>query len=100
MFSFSAIIKPAAVFFLFLSAVSAHAQDKQLAQENYIQAYLNKDGVLDNDEFAKFIDLNAADNLGRANLVSSGGLYALAFERIDANGDGSVTPKELRDSSQ
>lgn len=97
---FSAAIKPATVVLLLLSPVSAQAQDNQLGQENYIQADVNKDGMLDYTEFVTFIDLNAADNLGRAKLVSSRGLHARAFERIDTNGDGSVTPEELRASSQ
>ena len=67
---FSATIKPATLLLLLLSPVPALAQDSQLAQENYIQADVNNDGVLGYTEFVTFIDLNAADDLGRAKLLA------------------------------
>lgn len=97
---FSATIKRATFLLMLLSPLPVLAQDSQLGQENYIQADVNKDGVLGYTEFVTFIDLNAADDLGRAKLVSSRGLHAQAFERIDTNGDGSVTPEELQAISQ
>ncbi len=74
----------------------AAAQNNELAAENYRQADADRDGVLVYAEFASFIDLNAADNIGNAARVSSRGLHARAFERIDANADGVVTPQELK----
>lgn len=72
------------------------AQDNQLAVENYQQADANGDGVLVYAEFATLIDLNAADDIGNAAMVSSRGWHARAFQRIDANGDGIVSPQELQ----
>ena len=97
---FTAIIKPATFILLLLNPVSVLAQDNQLGQENYIQADVNKDGVLDYEEFVTFIDLNADDDIGRAKMISSGGLYERGFKRVDANGDGHVTPEELQAISQ
>ena len=77
-------------------ALPAAAQESDLAAENYRQADANGDGVLAYAEFAAFIDLNAADGLGNAARVSSRGMYARAFERLDANSDGIVTPQELQ----
>lgn len=97
---FPAIIKPATFILLLQHPVSVLAQDNQLGQENYIQADVNKDGVLDYAEFVTFIDLNAADNIGRAKMISSGGFHERGFKRVDRNGDGYVTPNELQAISQ
>lgn len=77
-------------------ALPAAAQDAELGAENYRQADANSDGVLAYAEFATFIDLNAADGLGNAARVSSRGMHARAFARVDANGDGMVSPQELQ----
>ncbi|MEM6565518.1 MAG: hypothetical protein AAF665_13780 [Pseudomonadota bacterium] len=77
-------------------ASGAAAQDTELAVENYRQADANGDGVLVYAEFATLIDLNAADGVGNAAMVSSRGLHARAFKRIDSNGDGIVSPQELQ----
>ena len=74
----------------------AAAQDAELGAENYRHADANGDGVLVYAEFASFIDLNAADGLGNAARVSSRGMHARAFKRIDTNADGIVTPQELQ----
>ena len=95
-----ATIKRAAVALCLLNPISALTQDNQLGRENYIEADVNKDGVLTYAEFVTFIDLNAADNLGRAKLVSSRGLHERAFRRVDTNRDGLVTPQELQASSR
>ena len=80
----------------FTLALPAAAQDAELAAENYRQADANGDGVLVYAEFATFIDLNAEDGLGNAARVSSRGMHARAFARVDANGDGMVSPQELQ----
>lgn len=97
---FFATFKWAALALLVLSPTSALAQDNQVGRENYIRADENKDGVLIYAEFVNFIDLNAADDLGRAKLISSRGLHERAFRRIDTNNDGLVTPQELQANSQ
>ena len=86
----------AAVSLAALSPMTATAQSSELATENYIQADSNGDGKLVYAEFATFIDLNAADGLGNAAKVSARGMHARAFKRVDANGDGIVTPEELQ----
>ena len=77
-------------------ALPASAQDAELGAKNYRQADANGDGVLVYAEFATFIDLNAADGLGNAARISSRGMHARAFARVDANGDGMVSPQELQ----
>ena len=77
-------------------AMPLAASENDLGAENYLEADVNGDGVLAYAEFATFIDLNAEDDLGNAKLVSSRGMHSKAFERIDANGDGIVTPEELQ----
>ena len=76
------------------------AQSPDLPAQNYRQADANNDGVLVQAEFATFIDLNAADSLGNAARVRSRGMHAQAFRRVDGNGDGRVSPDELRAMSQ
>lgn len=97
---FFATIKRAALALFLLNPISALAQDNQLGRENYIEADVNNDGILTYTEFVTFIDLSAADDLGRAKLVSSRGLHERAFRRVDTNRDGLVTPQELQASSQ
>ena len=80
----------------FTMTLPAAAQDAERGAENYREADANGDGVLVYAEFATFIDLNAADGLGNAAKVSSRGMHARAFARIDANGDGVVSPQELQ----
>lgn len=89
------ISQVAAIGLVVLSPLVVVADGASLGQENFRQADANKDGQLVYAEFATFIDLNAADGLGNAARVSSRGLHARAFERVDANGDGIVTPEEL-----
>ncbi|WP_108811823.1 hypothetical protein [Sphingorhabdus sp. Alg231-15] len=71
------------------------AADSKAAQENFSQADGDKDGQLTKSEFRKFIDANAADDIGRASMIKRFGTYDTAFGRVDANKDGLVTPKEL-----
>ena len=74
----------------------AAAQDTELAGENFQQADVDGDGALEYSEFVTFIDLNAADGLGNAARVSSRNLHARAFDRLNTNGDGMITPEELQ----
>lgn len=79
------------------SPMATGAQNVDAATKNFLGADANDDGLLVYAEFATFIDLNAADGIGNAARVSSLGLYARAFKRVDANDDGKITPQELRD---
>lgn len=84
-----------------LPAAGAYAQGpseaaRQLMAENLSQADANSDGALNQSEFVMLIDLNAADNLGRAALIARTGNQARAFAHIDANGDGLLTGAELQ----
>jgi len=86
---------------LVLPLSGAHAQspseaDRQLMIENLMEADANSDGVLTRSEFEVLIDLNAADNLGRAEMIARSGRYSMAFGRIDANGDGVLMQSELQ----
>lgn len=88
-----------------LPLTGAHAQgpseaERQLLIENLIEADVNSDGVLTRREFEALINLNAADNLGRAAMIVRTGRYDRAFVRIDANGDGIVTQSEMQTLAQ
>ncbi|MEM7026060.1 MAG: hypothetical protein AAF637_26305 [Pseudomonadota bacterium] len=91
-----AITLVAAIGLLCALPLTAVADTARLAQENFHEADADRDGKLVYAEFATFIDLNAADGLGNAARVSSRGLHARAFARVDANGDGNVSPEELQ----
>lgn len=69
--------------------------DRAAARANFQQSDTSKDGKLNKAEFRKFIDANAADDIGRASMVKRFGAYDRAFSRVDANKDGTITPKEL-----
>ncbi|MEL6978241.1 MAG: hypothetical protein AAGM38_06135 [Pseudomonadota bacterium] len=69
---------------------------KERAAENFLQADANADGALNRSEFETLIDLNADDDIGRANMVRRFGRYDMAFSRVDANQDGFATPEEMR----
>lgn len=92
-----------AMVFGLVFAVSGPAfsqSDADLASENFFEADVDASGSLDFSEFATFIDLNADDELGRASTVRRFGRYGMAFDRADADGDGSVTPEELSSLAQ
>ncbi|WP_020558547.1 hypothetical protein [Thiofilum flexile] len=71
------------------------ASDNSAAVQNFQQADVNGDKALNQKEFRTFIDLNAEDNIGRANMVKSRKLYSMAFGRLDKNKDGKLTANEL-----
>lgn len=71
------------------------AADQKAAQQNFKQSDANGDGKLTKAEFRKFIDANAADDIGKASMVKRFGAYDTAFDRVDKNKDGVVTGAEL-----
>ncbi|MEL6465721.1 MAG: EF-hand domain-containing protein [Pseudomonadota bacterium] len=70
--------------------------DRQLLLENVTEADRNDDGAISRSEFEVLIDLNAADNLGRAQRVKRSGRYDMVFNRLDANDDGFLTRQEMQ----
>ncbi|MEM7057145.1 MAG: hypothetical protein AAF557_06125 [Pseudomonadota bacterium] len=87
----------AIIFVTFTASVPASAAGSQQEKvaENFLQADSNADGALTLAEFTALIDLNAADGIGRANMVKRMGRQSMAFGRIDANSDGLITTEEL-----
>lgn len=83
-----------AVFVTFAAAASAQS-DREQATANFQEADANSDGALTFDEFTRFVDLNAEDNLGRARMIQRAGRYKMAFGRLDANQDGLATAEEM-----
>ena len=86
-------LKPLVLALAFATAAGAQTE---FAHPTYARADADGDGVLRYAEFVTFVDLNAAAGLGRAPQISGRGLHARAFDRIDANGDGAVTPAEFQ----
>ncbi|WP_197277995.1 EF-hand domain-containing protein [Rhizobium sp. AAP116] len=82
-----------------LSGVQAQTisdADRQKLAENYVQADADGDKALTRSEFHSLLSLNAQDNLGRAGQIVKFGRQDMAFNRIDADGDGMVTQQELQ----
>ncbi|MGB0694196.1 MAG: hypothetical protein ACPGOY_01010 [Rhodospirillaceae bacterium] len=84
------------VFGAWMVPTAASANSAEAARENFQQADANNDLKLNADEFKNFIDFNADDSIGNADRVRSFNMYERAFGRIDGNGDGFVTPDEMR----
>lgn len=59
------------------------------------QADANGDGGLSRDEFRDFMQGMAGLGHRSARLVSTFGVYGIAFRRIDTDGDGWASPAEL-----
>lgn len=73
----------------------AAQENRDAAAANFAEADANADGALTIDEFTRFIDLNAEDQLGNARRIQRTGRYATAFGRLDANEDGLVSRSEI-----
>ncbi|MEL6236211.1 MAG: hypothetical protein AAFR46_17585 [Pseudomonadota bacterium] len=93
---------PLALALSLLAAGGAWANDtnRALAAENFREADANADRMLTLPEFTRLIDLNAADNLGRAGLIKRSNRYSMAFGRIDANANGLIEMEELQAFAQ
>lgn len=76
------------------TSVHANPQRAQL-QANFQAADVDKNEQLNVAEFKTFINLNADHKLGRAASIRRFGMYTKAFKEIDADGDGSVTKREI-----
>ena len=76
-------------------SVAAAQQNREAAAANFAEADANGDGALTIDEFTRFIDLNAADQLGNARRIQRAGMYNTAFGRLDVNKDGLVSRQEI-----
>lgn len=88
---------------LLLSIAQAQSMsdaDKQKMAENVAQADANGDAALSRGEFDMLLQLNAQDNLGRAAQIVRLGRQAMAFNRIDADGNGLVTRQEIQALAQ
>jgi hypothetical protein len=70
------------------------------AQANFHASDVDKNERLDLAEFTAFISLNADHNLGQASRIRRFGMYAKAFKKTDANGDGVVTKEEIAAQAQ
>jgi Ca2+-binding EF-hand superfamily protein len=66
-----------------------------LAADPFSLADANGDGALDAGEFKAFIDAAAAAGRSKAAKVKAHNMYKMAFSRIDKNGDGQITKKEV-----
>ena len=64
----------------------------------WVTADANEDGALTPPEFPAFVDAMAASGQSTAQTVRFFGAYEIAFSVADKNGDGRVTPNELRDA--
>ena len=78
------------------NAQQASGADKQKVAENFKKADANGDGMLTRGEFETLIRLNAQANIGQAAQVVRFGRYDMAFNRVDADRNGLVTPQELQ----
>lgn len=74
--------------------------DKQKMAENVAEADADGDAALSRGEFDMLLQLNAQDNLGRAAQIVRLGRQAMAFNRIDADGNGLVTRQEIQALAQ
>jgi hypothetical protein len=85
---------------LLLSAADSSNLKLAQAQVNFHAADVDKNQQLNLDEFKTFINLNADQNIGQASRIRRFEMYAKAFKKVDANGDGVVTKGEIAAQAQ
>ncbi|MEO0635330.1 MAG: hypothetical protein AAFY73_01655 [Pseudomonadota bacterium] len=83
--------------FMATSALAISAEQELAA---FRSADANKNNIIERGEFNTFINLLADAGLPLAKRVRTFGVYGIAFRRTDANGDGQLTPNELRRSQR
>ncbi|MEM6679848.1 MAG: hypothetical protein AAF675_18450 [Pseudomonadota bacterium] len=82
---------------LLIDLTTAAAEtDRERLIANFRTADADADTMLTLEEFTRFIHLNAEDGLGRAAMIKRHGRESTAFGRVDMDGDGLVTPDEIR----
>lgn len=86
---------------LAVSTLAAQAQnlseaERQMMFVNLAEADADADSAISRGEFEVLINLNAADNIGRAARIVRTGRYDMAFDRIDTDGDGFLTEAEMQ----
>ena len=91
-------------FALLVASVAANPaaaqSDQSKAQANFAAADNSGDGQLDQAEFKTFMNLNAAQGLGRAPTIAKSGSYGRAFKTLDSNGDSLVSKTEVAAQTQ
>lgn len=84
---------------LAILALSAFATGAASADpvRDFRKADKNADNILENREFAAFIDMRADAGNATAKKVRTFRAYGIALSRVDADGDGRVAAQELID---
>ncbi|MBO6602416.1 MULTISPECIES: hypothetical protein [Paracoccaceae] len=70
------------------------------AVATFIAADINNDEHLSFDEFGNFIRIMAAYGQPTSRRIRTFGAYRMAFNRIDVNDDGYVSPNEMRSADR
>lgn len=79
-----------------LPAAPASAQYEDQSVQFFLAADVNGDERLTLDEFRTFIRLMADAGAPMSVRIERLAAFRVAFAQVDANGDGSATPEELR----
>ncbi len=90
------VIRSTAVALALLLPVTAQAQFEDQSVQAFLAADLNGDERLTQAEFRTFIRTLAATGAPLSRRIRTFGAYGIAFSRTDSNGDGLLTPEELR----
>ncbi|MBF9042803.1 hypothetical protein HKCCE4037_05665 [Rhodobacterales bacterium HKCCE4037] len=81
---------------LTLAPATAHAQYEEQSVQAFLAADANGDELLNRDEFRVFIQQLAAAGAPMSQRIRNFGAYRIAFNQTDADGNGLLTPDELR----
>ena len=79
-----------------LSFSTVASASEEALKENFLEADANGDEQLTESEFKTLIDLNAADNIGKASKVKRFKKYSTAFKKLDTDGNGLITKAEVK----